>query len=1812
MIERTYEYEFHLGGAPTALACVPNRYVFAGTSRGEIFVLRLHDWDLSLCGRPSWTPLSLAPGVPVTEELSTAANPIFGIDVISGSSGRSLAVGREGRIDLIRLPLAEKPRVSHSIPAPGCVRFVHGFGTNRILLSYVGYPGSPERSGCQIYVINKDGLATALDQIRDVRFVFPKSARTWLLLSEAAEFWTLSNGVPQRLKPHIGEPSLIAVGASELPHAVMGVCAFDDELIVSTDAGIFRCRQDRERMILHPIRTAGAFGLPLAIASGSVGGRRYVWASDSQFSASLLSLRPDGSLSILDSVRKPSPYVRSWTIEHQGSLIVIGAHRNEALSMIVYSEPAVAATAAIELQQESLGVPVIPEPFDVSAENRGRLWQFLNDPEAESAATALERQPAGDRAKHVRRWTESVVGGLLRLQPRRLDERVRAVRIWLNRLRREVLDWEDAEAVEAEIDRLREDTHRWTLMAPTPEEAPFHLASAQRRPAHDGKRSQPDILEEELVSAALLFDRQRDDEEVIDLGFERNGRPEGVPFCVAYAEAGDRSRVAVLWRRSVIRIFDMRHEVTHEPFGLDPSYIDCREAVRSVKGSAIDPKSVRFGRAIAIVDPQALGHAADPHLLFSIRSRPTGAWDEEEILCLYSLHEHTLVASATIGKGSVYSLYSDQRRPFVFAGIRDDQGRGQVLRIELKNSTNGPSLVVVRLLRRSLGFGSRQLRSGINPVRCLARVDKSHDDGFYDLVAGCASGQVMLLRSAVTASPGSVDPQEVGRLSTPVWSVACRHTLRGRRRVHAGTADGSIFTWQELPREESQSEDPAPRFGVLSGTRERGPIVALMSFPARLTPARLARPEDAEAHPVASSPVLLAVSRDGRATLFNDREGIEPRGDDDSVRTRRPRLPGQRLERFRLGERVFAAHLVPRRVSAQETAIARLVCVGPDSRVRLVALHQPKRSALRRYSHRQLFVRWWEAIGESFDGDAEECPGVLRMHYAEALRRRAPNLWLLPLSAVFDPVEPEEAERTDAESEALRQKLRIASSRLRRYPADAFPRHLQDCLQAAHAMRDLSSALEVPSHGGVSDARDALCRHLEQALEEAFRLGDTFFFKEIVHVTSRQINFLLKRHALRAASIDLDAELRQAYANVSAVLEEASRRWQGQDADDYRRVQISRIKSLLDGDVLLHLSNPRWSGSAPGIERPELDKIVTMRTEYVHRLMSEGDPLVSLEVLRAVNVALLRAAWLRRSDQVEPNIGDFLKLLGAFARQAVDRADEALSHEFARAYAVGLIAAPQRAPDQALGLAAAHLVSDDRRFVREAQQQAAILLELMRDPQNPATDPATAERASIAIDIFNLVLRDLNDGVFPDDVFTLRAHFDDDRIHHGSPQAPVQRNEYQRLAGQHTRLREVGELYRPFDNVVWWLMETARRLQEEPEEADFSRVRALCGDCSLGESQENADLGERPSTGDLPDGLPELADHWRLALDELSEIVAPFAPKSDEPSSSASEAIGAPTEDEAQDPPSVARKPNARRTVHPVLLLSAEELGDWATRHRRWLADKRKEGTIPDPFAWIAGLALRRFRDAARGLRSGAAVQRRLVTGVLGHQLLEELDYHALELWALVRIFDPDQRTSVPGSSPHGAHQRLAQRLMDSALQIEAIPKNLRTLHGMITASTSDTEQSLRSLVELSFEGTHVPEAGSVTLEVATHLRLVMMELAANNVLHGAGEVPDIRVSFGNGVRWIGFVFSLRDPSKDDAARHAAYQLEGLKATGLIDFVERSRYARKSSGMGLYLASLAAANVGWKLSIDQVSRQNKIVRFVLEESAPSSTREVAR
>jgi hypothetical protein len=705
------------------------------------------------------------------------------------------------------------------------------------------------------------------------------------------------------------------------------------------------------------------------------------------------------------------------------------------------------------------------------------------------------------------------------------------------------------------------------------------------------------------------------------------------------------------------------------------------------------------------------------------------------------------------------------------------------------------------------------------------------------------------------------------------------------------------------------------------------------------------------------------------------------------------------------------------------------------------------------------------------------------------------------------------------------------------------------------------------------EAQEKAQTSLELALERAWRRQDRGLFVEILAVVLQRSNFWLFEMAGRE---DLDPrQIQEFYGRILDALEKSMNRWLGFPDKAELLTRMSFAKQLTDGDTLW-----RMGSSEP------LGQILSTRIAAIRRLLVFGDPLLALETLRAANVALLRVAK-RLVDHGERMIE------GGKSGWKPGNARHELPWTSLESYgrtltdlAVGAFQSTQRVSD-----ALAHEIA--RSFallVCVCPSASTRVVQWMSEADLVSPEAPKEDRTEAVLRQLEL-LADLGAPVprLAIDLFRW-ASSSSPRDHKKlSQQTPsVGRSNWQVIVAG-----------RPFRAILDWIAKLVAQLSSDASRIDLEKARDLKRRLGRG--------------GGESDPFHHSREFWLEALGRFETGI-----------------LG-----------------NRRRAlsdrIQPEVVLLSRRIAAWCEETLLDLEERPKRHAMFQPQYSMYLQALQELERAAREFPNSSAIQKNIVLGILGHGLLEALDEHVLELEEIAQALDPllvwgrrDGRTGDP-EEPGARADHFARYLLARSRDAESIPKNLRTLQGLLASQRGDPKGSKGGahprnswlVKDLLPDFRPTPTGGvcsptpenpgwnldgegkdiSLSDREVRFLRMALKELDQNDRIYGPRLLdrslpehwPRIQLR-PDGIDGLILRFALR-PDAENARR-----LRGLKKQRLQSLYPR-REARNvaSHGTGLYLANLAASVVDWRLGIQEIQADEGWFSFLLERVAAPLT-----
>jgi len=1645
---------------------------------------------------------------------------------------------------------------------------------------------------------------------------------------------------------------------------------------LSTDGGVFLLRRQKGSFEIVPVNLQGFTGLCLAVTYIVREKKRFLWVSDLNGDVHLL-------WDDLRDIAEPSVWRRSGILQgdfpvmralaslrtkgqvgsHSESTILLGqACRNDLIVLTWYSDqPSVEKRSQCLSRGDWLDLKKdhdkdydrekvdeeTPWCFEAliadyiektGAEEPEELTGFLRNPGIGLAQSALDTILSDVSVKRagqaVTLWTHTLLGAVHRYSGNRKGQNYLGIIRWLRRLSlkysqkpNSTYPSQSLKFLLNSLERNIQYARKWGVFGETYAERKSILSALVPLT----NQQTPDRQFDRLVYESMLLQRRVDVEAVFPEKPNLGGK---TPWDVKHlrVERGPKNCkefIAASWIKGGVQVYtpsrDGKRGVAWEQSYPPPG-----------KVKAVEESGSGYSRRILL---GKLGEGSTTRLF--LLEAPTRTGEKEgSSLRLHWIDEPDTASPAPLmvtgllaesGRASrkrspsqmasgsleeqesVYSLLeldpSNPHSRLVLVGLQGIEGRPRIglLRIALdgtlqplhqKDNFQFPTpFPELRTVKR-------------NPVFSLAAPEELEGSpetraSPYTVILGCGDGQIWKTQIQVDEDGFEINKDSamlVGRLGTPVWALTYREAWPSGKerpsRVVAGGADGTLAAFQSF----FDQQEGKTKYDTLWAMREEGPVARLHAF-------------DSENPYDGKTSLILALMQSGTAVLISDEAAVEPlRKGKESEEHHRFRVPGQRLGRFSLRSTAFASALLTSEGGqAPHGQITRLVIATAAGTLRLTSLHYPKHTKQRHSKYDELW-RDWLANLEDGPEDQRNVHGYL-LRRPESVRVAAPELtsglvrWILSPNLTQPPQPSWKAKYSNSPQEVMRS------------PVEQWvPRHL----------RPLVALDSIWSSGGNFSSL------LKNALLAAREVKDKHLFKEILEVVLNRANHQLFNYATESEG----AESLDWFRKLMEDLEEAMGAWLGSPDNLDIKMRITIAKNLLDGDTLWRITRARATE-----RKKELSSAVTRRIEQIHRFFGHGDPLLSLETLRASNMALIRLCrrlgrpegWKDMTDgelQLQwDSIKGFYEAVGDFAARAEHpkgSLGEVAAHEICRAYALGMLACPSALVPLALWMAEAD-VPEDLRY--RVQDQFYILKDLlgMEMPVAPRKlfGVLFGKGNNLGGYVDRLLSRELDTPIQAEDLRRILGEdkakeFDkivkpshlelaDERLTREFGQENVEfirklkssdlveTNKYLELTFGKENVRIIQNL-KPFEDIVAWLHEMAEMLAN-----DAGKVG---GYLDKAKRLKKLSIAKK--------GLSHSGAFWQAALRDLLENRMKKFPDLAERAHVTSPG----PEDEIR--PSV---------VRPEVVLFSSSLEKWCGEQRQALRKKREDYEIFEPHSKIYEEALEAVERTANRFRQGAAVQKNMVLGVLGHGLLELLDEHLLELWEVAQALDPvrawneDNRGAMRMIDAESTAARFAYYMIRRGLSAETIPKNLRNLQELLCYNRKNEEEggagdkrggAKRTLADLfgtmeKDHGWRITEKSRLTKGLDSReyhfLRLTLNELAQNDRLYGIQSEPGKKRPWRACPRVkpksppprhsidLSLLFYYNE---EDDGRFNRIQSEVVKSSLQQVVDPYLDIDLPSHGTGLYLANLSAAAVGWKLEFGNTRRRGRL-EFILRK-----------
>jgi hypothetical protein len=1196
-----------------------------------------------------------------------------------------------------------------------------------------------------------------------------------------------------------------------------------------------------------------------------------------------------------------------------------------------------------------------------------------------------------------------------------------------------------------------------------------------------------------------------------------------------------------------------------------------------------------------------LGQALSGHwfLLYSPTSPADqlGGQGDPEVILLWWLKEWRPAGDAymvRLPRGqSVYSLL-ELAPGSLLLGLRGDQGNASVglLRVRATNRGVQAKLSHQKSLVQNLTDESDEGSDGAsmrrNRVWSLACDPRAMRRSTIWVSVGCEGGQIYRLPVKLEEREPLGEGHLVDQMNSPVRSLlCCDRRERSPLRIYAGAEDGTIMAWQqrESAGEEPRKDEPAEKFATLWATQEQGPVAALHRV--RFNDPK---PDEETDYEESERSVILAITRQGRAVLVDDRPSIDPPDPPDRRRSpRRAPVPGSRFGRYTFPVSVWGSALLDSETFIppfkQDTgAVCALLTASGDGTLSLFSLHSPSKSNIRKERYSKIL-----ALGPQIVEKGPDC------RLGEAVLGAVPSLSWILVRWILDP-----AFTDDPKVAHLYPKPESVQARW-------LPRHLRPLLAVNRAWIALEGDQSLPQEHSKAMAETAGSA-LSAALERAWHLEDLHLYQEICSMALKRANFTLYRSFARKGAGGVAWQERKnrialLYEEIYRAIESSLPSWLGAGERQEARARVVVAKQMVDGDTIWKLSNEAAAEALSEVENGPYLRILKLRVSGVRELLHKRDPMVSLEALRAANLSLMRlcrrliqerqktdpdpAVWRPRgsskpsAEEVHwPIFKDYFKRLTvAAARMFHTRLEltDAIAHEYSRTFALVICACPSATIRIANRLTETLLIRDleseydlSRRVLHQLDVLSDIGLPCPRwahslfEHVTSMPQPGDGYNPMSAHALERLgVVRSLAEGAV-------------------GPKSARDRAFRRRFGYENTQdLYHLSKLYRVIDEFV----QLTNQFVEDARGIEFGPQKLTVLKRELKRVQER------------DDAYRDSRRFWLEIVGDLHRDLTKFE-----------KSLGS----------------KRSEAIRPEVVLWSPLIERWATKVVQGrLKRLERGGALFLPELNIYRNILNDLADAARSFPTSAAVVKNLVGGILGHHLLENLDEHILELEEIAQALDPVGVRSTFRTDggkvppPLSTAQRFARYLVRRAEGAESIPKNLRVLHTMLTADLrrGPADSQLTWLLdqhEWQLNGNDI----TISQAEMVALGIVLEELAQNDERHSGleeSEHPSPKLLPITGSDGIELWFPFRSEPGDESNKNRNHgRLLELERNGLqTTFLPKQSPDVGSTGSGLYLANMAAAVVGWKLWIKKIKKNKKAggdlawCRFGLAKRWPS-------
>lgn len=1032
---------------------------------------------------------------------------------------------------------------------------------------------------------------------------------------------------------------------------------------------------------------------------------------------------------------------------------------------------------------------------------------------------------------------------------------------------------------------------------------------------------------------------------------------------------------------------------------------------------------------------------------------------------------------------SVYSLL-ELEEGLILLGLRGIRGQPRLHLLNYRSSSDplGIELRSTRVKEISAVYPLGKHGVSRNPVWALDRIRASEND---DLPVGQVQSREHLV--FVGCEDGRVLAVTLPRLANVSWDEMVDPT---EERV--GTVGRPVWALRCRDFQETAGK----RIRVYAGASD-GTVVAWQGrFKKKKSEDKIHRPYKplwaANVHGAVSgvhllnpgrprecNHAVLVVTQDGRIAAFQDDSDskVHHKG---AEHHHRLTVPGMLLGSQTLGTKSFASVFDEGRPPSCELG-SLIVCTG-DRRVGVVSLNH---SILRSGRKGDLDTGLTE-VDQMFGGrsDLHTLICVLRAGSAYALDRpmisRLLVRWLLFGIGRRYKIAGQEARTVRIQA------LTKIPYEDREGTRQWLPRYLRPLIDMRLAW------LAVLKGGAETGAQiDFAAKSLRLALIRIHRLGDHELFNEVLQIVLSRLNHLLFR---RSTADKLTSRGESSLIHLMSLAEkmidvaaQSTSLWAGTSVET--SVVINLVENVLDGDTFwaVSLAEQELRSRSPSHEHG----IVRRRVRLLQEVLARRDERAATDVVHAVNESLMRAALRLRANGWNKEIpwqalDQYFAVLGEIASLSSSRvtfgSDARLNHEVNRSYTLGML------------LCSSHAVAIANRAVESTVGDL---------------DPILHD-----LDVLRDIGFDIGDDKYEAVRIALTADFAGAIANVSRSGEPERRTEDQ-LAND-SLLHSLGAI----GVIVTSLRQLAHDLRQDLREVRIGELLAKLAEDAAATWPRDIERIKKSgiSEGERQIYSPQLGREgdfryskafWTQFLDNLAHSSL-FNGK-------------IPTENEP---------------IRPDFIVASRVLAQLCDEALRDLDHRTEHHQIFRPHSDEYRKVLIELREAAADCPRSAEVQRNIVSGVLGHGLLEKLDEHGLQLIEIAQDMDPHlvwewMESGHPLVPPHRSlapteteprpsrRSTFATYLLGRATRAESAPKALRSLQAVLEDPASaekahisvGLDQMMRSHLDNSGFATKTidrimsvsAEAPGLTRDEQRRLELVFSELMNNYVTHGWG-----------------------------------------------------------------------------------------------------------